>query len=130
MSIAYLDSSSLIKLVNKEPETAALRKYLRSVEVRVSSQLARAEVLRTARVLGGNASRVAKDVLGRVRLLSIDAELLERSAVIDPPTLRTLDAIHLASALSFGSELDELVTYDKRMLSAAQQLGITVSAPS
>lgn len=130
MPVAYLDSSALIKLVNKEPETAALRKFLRSVEVTVSSELARAEVLRTARALGGNASRVAKDILARVRLLSMDKELLERSAVIDPPTLRTLDAIHLASALSFGSELDELVTYDKRMLSAAEELGITVSAPS
>lgn len=128
-SIVYLDSSALLKLVAEEPESTALRRYWQSLRQRVSSALARAEVLRAAYAIGPEPLVMARDVLRRVNLLTIDKELLERAAFLEPLTLRTLDAIHLASALAVGSELEEVVTYDKRMAEAAFGLGLRVVAP-
>ena len=128
-SIVYLDSSALLKLVAKEPESTALRRYWQSLGQRMSSALARAEVLRAAHAIGPEPLLMARDVLRRVNLLTIDEELLERAAFLEPLTLRTLDAIHLASALAVGSELEEVVTYDKRMAEAARGLGLRVVAP-
>jgi predicted nucleic acid-binding protein len=59
----------------------------------------------------------------------LDDPLLEVAANLDPDILRTLDAIHLASALSLGDSLDEVVTYDKRMAEAAKYLGLAVASP-
>jgi predicted nucleic acid-binding protein len=129
VSVAYLDSSALVKLVTREPESAALRKHLRPLDRRISSVLARAEVLRTARILGRGPLRVARAVLRRMELVSIDPDLLERAAFLDPPTLRTLDAIHLATALLMGDQLSEVVTYDQRMIDAAEVLGVQVASP-
>ncbi len=128
-SIVYLDSSALLKLVAKEPESTALRRYWQLLGRRVSSALARAEVLRAAYGIGPEPLLRARDVLRRLDLLTIDEELLERAAFLEPLTLRTLDAIHLASALALGSELEEVVTYDKRMAEAALGLGLRVVAP-
>lgn len=130
MSVAYLDSSALVKLVAKEPESSALRKHLRSIERRTSSVVARAEVLRTIRVLGSKHIGVARAVIGRLELVSIDRDLLERAAFLDPPTLRTLDAIHLATALTLGDQLKEIITYDRRLAAAAERLGLSVTAPA
>ena len=63
-------------------------------------------------------------------LLELTDELLTAAGMLEPPTLRTLDAIHLASALRLGAQLDVLITYDQRMASAAAALGLPVEAPS
>lgn len=130
MSVAYLDSSALVKLFNREPESAALRKHLRPVRRRISSAVARVEVLRTARIIGSEATDIARDVLRRTELVSIDNDLLQRASFLDPPALRTLDSLHLATAVSLGDELKELVAYDGRMKEGAEALGLRVVSPA
>lgn len=98
----------------------------------VSSALSQTEVLRVA---GRDPSaprsmQLAKDVLDRFNLIAVDWNMLTAACRVDPPSLRTLDAIHLASALSLGEELDGFVTYDKRLASAARDAGLTVIAPT
>jgi predicted nucleic acid-binding protein len=65
-----------------------------------------------------------------VELLAIDEEVLSRASVLGPPVMRSLDAIHLASALTLGRELDAVVTYDRRLASAAEQVGLRVESPA
>lgn len=125
----YLDSSALVKLVVTEPESTALRQFLRRRSERVSSALARVEVLRAVRSHGEAAIQRAASVLSRVRLLRVDAAVLDAAAGLDPRVLRSLDAIHIASALELGDDLDSLVTYDRRMSEAVAMLGIALRAP-
>ena len=127
--MVYLDSSALVKLVVSEPESSALRRYLRSEPARATSALARVEVLRAVRAHGPRAISRARTLLRRLDTLALDDELLERAAGLDPAVLRSLDAIHLAAAQTLGDELTELVTYDDRMREAARRLGIAVAAP-
>jgi len=126
----YLDSSALVKLVIQEAESAALRRFLRGRPIRVSSALARVEVMRAVCVQGPEAQRRAQAVLDRMRLLRVDDDILAAAAVLDPGILRSLDAIHLASARAFGSDLEGVVTYDMHMSEAAGLLGCVTFAPA
>lgn len=126
----YLDSSALVKLVIREVESVALRRFLRAHPIRVSSALASVEVIRAVRGQGAEAQARAQAVLARIRLLRIDDDILLTAAGLDPGVLRTLDAIHLASARAFGTELEGVVTYDVRMREAAAILGIGIFAPA
>jgi hypothetical protein len=125
----YLDSSALVKLVISEPESDALRRFLRRNPERVTSALARVEVLRAVRAQGDPAIKHALRVLARVRMLRVDDGVLEAAASLDPRVLRSLDAIHIASARELGSDLESLVTYDRRMSEASMMLGMLVRAP-
>jgi predicted nucleic acid-binding protein len=124
----YLDSSALVKLVIHEPESRALRARLESSPERVSSALARVEVPRAVRAHGARARQRARATLARVSLIRIDDALLDAAAELGPP-VRSLDAIHLASAGAVGGDLAALVTYDVRMARAAGALGMPVEAP-
>ena len=127
----YLDSSALIKLVFEEHETGALEAFLRDRPVRVSSSLARVEVMRAARTAGDElVTRHADSVLAAVELIAPDAALLADAARIDPLTLRSLDAVHLATAVALVTDLEGMVVYDRRLAEAARHAGITVWAPS
>lgn len=126
----YLDSSALVKLVVEEPESQALREFLPGHPIRVSSALARVEVVRAVRDHGPEALRRARQVLTTLRLLRLDDQLLDEAAGLDPVVLRSLDAIHLASARALGEDLDSVATYDTRMNEAARALGLPVSSPS
>jgi uncharacterized protein len=126
----YLDSSALVKLVVDEPESRALRRYLRRRRVLVSSALARAEVGRATLPLGPAPSRRADVILEGVDLLRVDDRVLREAARLLPLELRTLDAIHLATALQIGDDLGRLVTYDGRLAAAATAAGCSVAAPA
>lgn len=126
----YVDSSALVKLAVAEVESAALGAYLRRREPLVSSALARTEVGRALLPLGAEAVRRGAEVLARVDLLRVSDRVLDAAATLSPPELRSLDAIHLATALQLGSDLARIVTYDERMSRVAQLLGRTVVAPS
>jgi predicted nucleic acid-binding protein len=130
-AIFYLDSSALVKLAVREPETGALRRFLRLRTGRVTSALATVEVLRTVRRLTTSvrAVRAAERVLAGATQLSLDATILRAAAHLEPAVLRSLDAMHLAAALSLGPELAGLVTYDDRLAEAARRAGLTVYAP-
>jgi predicted nucleic acid-binding protein len=127
----YLESTAVVKLVNSEPESPALRRFLRSrAEGRVTSALARVEVVRAVAGRGTGAVAHARRQLERLDQIAIDRNLLDEAATLLAGTLlRSLDAIHLASAGVLGSELRVLVTYDQRMASAAEALGMPVDAP-
>lgn len=128
--VSYIDSSAIVKLVVREPESAALRRYLRSQRPLLSSVLARAEVGRALLHLGEPAGRRARQVLTRIELVRINNAVLTAAATMEPQDLRTLDAIHLATASLFKDTLSVLISYDERMVRAAQALGWTVRAPS
>jgi predicted nucleic acid-binding protein len=125
----YLDSSAIVKLVVAEPESTALRRYLRRRRSLVSSALARAEVARALLPLGEQAVRRGQDVLARLELIRISDRILASAGALLPAELRTLDAIHLATALELGSDLARIVTYDDRFSAAAVSVGCTIAAP-
>ena len=125
----YLDSSALVKLVVREPESGALRLYLRHRPKRVSAALARVEVVRAVRPHGAPAGVRARQLLQRLSLLRLDDVLLDAAAQLDDGRLRSVDAIHLAAAQELGAELESVVTYDARMAVAAGELGLHVVEP-
>ena len=127
--VVYLDSSALVKLALPEAESQALIDFLAAGPARASCALARVEVVRAVRPRGNSAVAQGRAALQHVQLLHLDNDLLDAAAEIDPPALRSLDAIHLAAARSLGSRLAALVTYDRRMAQAARELGLTVVAP-
>ncbi len=125
----YLDSSAIVKLVVAEPESAALRRYLRRRRTLVSSALAKAEVARALLPLGEPAVRRGHEVLARLELIRVSDRILAAAGSLLPAELRTLDAIHLATAQQLGSDLARLVTYDQRLHAAATAAGCLVAAP-
>lgn len=130
MSALYLDSSAFVKLVVEEAETSAVRAFLAgSGARRVSSALLRAESLRAVRHLGPDALATVREGLRRVDLIGIDDRILDAAGTLEPQVLRALDAIHLATALAVGDDLDVIVTYDDRMVAAAKLLGLPTATP-
>ncbi len=130
-SLLYLDSSALVKLVVDEPETQALLEFLAGWPDRVSSALARVEVLRAVKRTGAGPAvrRRAVRVLARVALVRIDDALLATAARVLPPELRTLDAIHVATARSLD-DLAGIVSYDARLGRAASRARIKIWSPA
>jgi uncharacterized protein len=126
----YVDSSALVKLAVREVESAALRRYLARHRPLVSSALARTEVIRALFPLGPDAVRRGREVLARVDLLRISDRVLDAAGLLSPSQLRSLDAIHLASAEQLRSDLRGLVTYDERLAAAAVGRGFRVIQPA
>jgi hypothetical protein len=126
----YLDSSALVKLVIREDETQALRGYLRSRPVLVSCALARMEVPRAVRRHGPRSLQRADELLLGLALMRLDDRVLDAAAGLESPSLRSLDAIHVAAARSLGPDLAALVTYDERMAAEAGALGLPVVSPA
>jgi predicted nucleic acid-binding protein len=129
----YLDSSALVKLVQKEPESGALRDFLTAhkSDTLVTSTLARVEVLRAVSGAGQRAITQARRQLARLDQVVLSSALLDRAADLMPEVqLRSLDAIHLAAAQTVGAELRAVVTYDRRMVEAGGALGLLVQSPA
>ena len=130
MSALYLDASAFVKLVVEETETAAVRAFLANRGVRrVSSALLRTESLRAVRHLGPDALATVREGLRRVDLIGIDDRILDAAGLLEPQVLRTLDAIHLATATAIGDDLEAIVTYDERMVDAAKLMGMSTATP-
>ena len=129
--VLYLDSSAIVKLVASEPESASLTARIEEATT-VSSEIARVEVLRAIRRSGGKREMLerGREVIRRVGLLRVDGRVLDLAAEVEPADLRTLDAIHLASALVLGETLGAFVTYDRRLVAAAEQAGLGVESPT
>jgi uncharacterized protein len=126
----YLDSSAAVKLIVGEPESVALERWLQPHDVLASSALLRTELLRAVR--RGAPARIleAREALSAFNLRAVDDEILDAAADIAPGSMRSLDAIHLATALRLTSELEALVTYDRRMIDGARSLGLPVATPA
>jgi predicted nucleic acid-binding protein len=128
-SVTYLDSSAIVKLAVREPESAALRRYLQRRQPLVSSALARTEVLRALLPAGNEAVARGRSVLQRLDLIRVNDRVLNAAGMLPPAELRPLDAIHLATAQQLGEERGIIVTYDDRMAAAAKRLGYRTVQP-
>lgn len=128
--VLYVDASAIVKLVVRESESDALRIYLNGAQL-VTSEIALTEVPRAAHLRTGVAAVVdqAETVLRRFDLIALDEELHREAARRPPRELRTLDGIHLVSALRLGERLRAVVAYDRRLTQAARDAGLTVDAP-
>lgn len=126
----YLDTSALVKLVVREPESDALVAWIQSHSDVATSDLTRTELTRAVRRGAPELLARARDLLGRVTLITATPRIFDEAGRLDPIALRTLDAVHLASALELGDDLESVVTYDVRMGDAARRLGLPVTAPA
>lgn len=130
MPSTYLDSSAIMKLAIRERESDALRRHLGRRRALVSSALARTEVLR-ALLPGGDVALVAgRRALAHVDLVRVNYRVLNAAGRLLPIEIRSLDAIHLATAQLLGADVHHLVTYDDRMAEAARELGISTATPT
>lgn len=129
---AYLDSSALLKLVLPERESAVLRAALADWPDWVTSRLASIECHRAVRRVGCNASleKRMSHVLATCTMLHLDESTLRLAEHVGGQHLRSLDAIHLAAALSMGDHPAALVTYDDRLAAAARACDLTVISPA
>ncbi len=124
----YIDSSALVKLVAEEAESSALARFVdgRAGEL-VTSVVTSVEVWRAARRVG--AAEAGELALRTVDLVELAPEVRDLAVAIEPSSLRTLDAIHLATALALGDELESLIAYDRRLVDAARANGVDVVSP-
>lgn len=129
-TVAYLDSSAFVKLVVEERESSALRRSLARWPQYASAALLRTEAVRALRHSGNDQYiSKARRLMRGVHLMRLDEGVLDRAADIPTATLRSLDAIHLATAMSLGSELGVVFAYDVRLKQAAEALGLEVASP-
>jgi hypothetical protein len=126
--LVYLDASAFVKLVVAEPETASLSAALEGVARIVASEILEVEVLRASRRAGCDL-RAARAQLEAVRLMPLTEEIRSLAGGLDPPSIRSLDAIHIASVLSLHERLEGLFTYDERMADTVRDAGLDVYAP-
>lgn len=125
----YFDSSAIVKLILAETESAAVRSWAASQRYLITCDLARVEVPRAVRSVAAAGVAEVLNALLPFEFVTLDQAVYERAATIEPLSLRTLDAIHIAAALTLGPDLAGIVTYDRRMAAAARSLGITVETP-
>jgi predicted nucleic acid-binding protein len=136
VALFYADASALVKLVLDEPESAALRTYFEGADL-VSCELVLSEIpraIRRAAVTDPTLPRErllarAGELLDAIGLLALDRDLLIAAGTLAEPTLRALDAIHVAAAISAGP-LDAFVSYDERQSAAARLAGLRTIAPA
>ncbi len=127
--LAYADSSALVKLVVEEPESRALHRWYVEAERIVTSRIG---VIETHRAV----ARSPHDpdhrdhVLEDLEVIELDASTGRAARAIEPAGIRTLDAIHLATAMTLLPQLDAFVTYDDRLADAARALGLPVIRPA
>ncbi len=120
-----------MKLIVTEAESTALRRWARKHTGSLfSSDLLRVEAIRTARQISQAAVTAVEAVVDSLPLLTLDHDVCSRAATMDPLVLRSLDALHLAAAMTYADELDGIVTYDQRLAVAAEHHRVTAIAPA
>ena len=129
MTAVYVDTSALGRVLLGEPDAAAVLRELARHEQHVASRLMRIELRRLA--LREDALEAADQLLRGVALVPLDPAILDAAETLPPPTVATLDAIHLATALALasGGILDAVITYDARLAEGAKEHGLRVLAP-
>lgn len=96
----------------------------------LASAIIEVEVMRAVRRMAPELTKNAADVVAQVNVIEVSEAIRMRAAVLEPATLRSLDALHLATALEIGDALDAVVTYDDRMAAAATSMKLAVLAPA
>jgi predicted nucleic acid-binding protein len=127
----YLETSALVKLVAREPESEVLHKFLAEHSTLVTSAVAQLELPRALRAAGAGAPLLsrAERVLDRVTQIELDASLLRAAASVEPWSLGLAQTVHLATAGLLGDELAGFVTYDPTLATVARALGFEPIAP-
>jgi uncharacterized protein len=130
--VIYLDTSAAAKLVHPEVESDALTVFLteRIRSPLVSSALLYPELIRAINRHRPELSGRAIALLQRIMIVPLANDIVTSAAIIGTPALRTLDALHLATATTIATELQAFVTYDKRLADAAAGIGLAVFAPA
>jgi predicted nucleic acid-binding protein len=128
-TVSYVDASALVKLVIDEAESPALLRWYVEAERLVTSRVGVVETVRASSRRDHDAARRNR-VLTDVAVYELDDAIANAAAVLHPPLLRTLDAIHLATAMALLPDLDAFVTYDDRMAEAARAIGLPVVRPA
>jgi uncharacterized protein len=124
-----VDSSAFVKLPLRETEHAALRAELGRWEGYVSSALIGVEAIRACARYGPEYARTARAGLDALALLPVDDDVLDRASRLEPWTVRSLDAIHLATALIVREDLGVVLSYDERLCEAARAVELPVATP-
>jgi predicted nucleic acid-binding protein len=127
--VVYLDSSAFVKTVMVEAESDQLGRYLAQVGRLVSSSLLETEARRAALRVDPRHLTLVEQRLRSVALVAVTTDILVAAGSLRPVGIRSLDAVHLATAMALGGELDCVVSYDERMAAAATSLGLRVRAP-
>ena len=127
----YLDASAAAKLVLAEDDSEAMKEWFETTDAVIfSSDLLRTELLRSIRRHAPAQLSQGRAVLESITLIALSRNVYEAAAALGPPVLRSLDALHLASAIDVGgNDLKAIITYDLRMIEAARSLGIEIIAP-
>lgn len=128
----YLDSAAVVKLAHAEPESAALRRWLdeRAETGWISSVLTEIESFRALAWYAPEAASRLPAVLNQIDLIDLDQPIRTLARTVTPATVRSLDALHLGTALRCRPSLTSFVTYDKRLLDAAQAAGLPIDSPA
>jgi predicted nucleic acid-binding protein len=126
--LAYVDASAFVKLVIGEPESDALGDALAGVTM-TSSAILEVEASLVVRRRQPRSFNAVRRLLGSVRLVDIERAIRRTAGDLEDPGLRSLDAIHLATALSLGERCGAVFAYDDRLIAAARAHGLTVSVP-
>jgi predicted nucleic acid-binding protein len=131
--VIYLDSSAIVKLIKVEAESPALRDWLNGRdEPPVTSVLAEVEVPRALRRFGPSHLAAMPSILAQISRINMDSSVRATAAAYLPDALRSLDAIHLATAevlVASGKTVSAFVTYDKRQAAAVEAVGFDVRTP-
>ena len=128
--IVYLDASALVKLIVRVPESGALRTIVRRGARMATSVISVVEVTRAiGRAVAPTPPGIA-EIFDGLQLIGLDRPVLVRASALGPPSLRSLDAIHLATAMELAPDLTAFVTYDERLAVAARAHGMAVIAPA
>ena len=125
----YLDASAILKLIIEEKETNKLEKFIKNKSC--TSKISRIEVMRVINRSIPEAAESTQQILSRFDYINItDSVIRTAESFLGLPTLKSLDSIHVASALSISSEIDGIVSYDKKMITNAKSLGLLVHSPA
>jgi uncharacterized protein len=129
--VIYFDTSALIKLVVAEDETQALTEWLRahSGQRWATSDLTRVELLRAVMRREPTALLQAQQRLSRMIRIPLMDSILQFASTCQPPLLRSLDAIHLASVMEYRKDVDWMLVYEKQLADVAEANGLRVIAP-
>jgi predicted nucleic acid-binding protein len=128
--LIYLDTSALLELVKPEVHSDALAAYVDDRTDFVSSALLSVEARRAALRRAPRTLPRVDVLLAGVELITISAGIVESASRLPDPLLRSLDAIHLATALLIRSDVHVVLSYDDRLLAAAAAYGLPTAAPA
>jgi predicted nucleic acid-binding protein len=129
--VYYLDTSAAIKLLFNEPESQAMRRWVRETEGKVvSSDLLQAELMRATARIDVDKLEDAQAIIRYLFMMRLSTGVYHRAGTLAPTEMRTLDTLHLAAAMELGDDLEGIVTYDVRMARGVESLGIEVIGPT